>query len=82
LWVFVWGIEDLDLYRYYVFVFVVVVVVSIILGMGDRMQEREKKKKRLFNALVDEQLLLQLKELLFICLRISAEWGDWCYTIC
>jgi hypothetical protein len=44
LLVFVWGIEDLDLYRYYVFVFVVVVVVSIILGVGDRMQEREKKE--------------------------------------
>jgi hypothetical protein len=44
LWVFVWGIEDLDLYRYYVFYFViVVVVVSIIFGAGDRMQEREKK---------------------------------------
>jgi hypothetical protein len=47
LWVFVWGIEDLDLYHYCVFVFVfvvvVVVVVSIILGAGDRMQEREKK---------------------------------------
>jgi hypothetical protein len=42
LWVFVWGIEDLNLYRYYVFV-VVVVVVSVILGARDRMQEREKK---------------------------------------
>jgi hypothetical protein len=40
LWVFVWGIEDLDLYRYYVFVFVV--VVSVIFGAGDRTQEREK----------------------------------------
>jgi hypothetical protein len=39
LWVFVWGIEDLDLYC----VFVVVVVVSVILGAGDRKQEREKK---------------------------------------
>jgi hypothetical protein len=39
LWVFVWGIEDLDLYRYYVFVF----VVSVILDAGDKMQEREKK---------------------------------------
>jgi hypothetical protein len=37
LWVFVWGIEDLDLYC------VVVVVVSVILGAGDRKQEREKK---------------------------------------
>ena len=46
LWVFVWGIKDLDLYRYYVFVFVfivVVVVVSVILDAGDRMQKREKK---------------------------------------
>jgi hypothetical protein len=43
LWVFVWGIEDLDLYRYYVFVFVFVVVVSVILGTGDKTQEREKK---------------------------------------
>jgi hypothetical protein len=42
LWVFVWGIEDLDLYRYCVFVFVV--VVSVILGAGDSLQEREKKR--------------------------------------
>jgi hypothetical protein len=41
LWVFVWGIEDLDLYRYFVFV-----VVSVILGAGDSLQEREKKKKK------------------------------------
>jgi hypothetical protein len=45
LWVFVWGIENLDLYHYYifVFVFVVVIVVSVIFGTGDRMQKREKK---------------------------------------
>ena len=48
MWVFVWGIENLDLYRYYVFVFVFVVVVvvvfvSVILGARDRMQERKKK---------------------------------------
>ena len=41
LWVFVWGIEDLDLYRYFV---VVVVIVSVILGAGDSLQEREKKR--------------------------------------
>jgi hypothetical protein len=34
----------------------------------DRMQEREK---RLFNSLTDEQLLLQLKEQLFINFNIS-----------
>jgi hypothetical protein len=37
--VFVWGIEDLDLYC----VFVIVVVVFVILGAGDSLQEREKK---------------------------------------
>jgi hypothetical protein len=39
LWVFVWGIEDLDLYCVFV---VVVVVVSVIFGAGDRKQEREE----------------------------------------
>jgi hypothetical protein len=34
------------------------------------MQKREEKK-RLFNPLADEQLLLQLKELLFISFNIS-----------
>jgi hypothetical protein len=43
LWVFVWGIEDLDLYVI-MFFFVVVVVVSVILGAGDSLQEREKKR--------------------------------------
>jgi hypothetical protein len=33
--------------------------------------KKEKKKKRLFNPLADEQLLLQLKELLFISFNIS-----------
>jgi hypothetical protein len=51
LWVFVWDIEDLDLYRY--FVFVVVVVVSVILGAGDSLQEREKKN--VFYSENDEQ---------------------------
>jgi hypothetical protein len=37
LWVFVWGIEDLDRYC----VVVVVVVISVILGAGDRAEERE-----------------------------------------
>jgi hypothetical protein len=67
LWVFVWGIEDLDLYRYCVFVFV---VISVILGAGDSLQEREKN---VFNSRKDEQLLLELGELLFISFGISPE---------
>jgi nitrate/nitrite transporter NarK len=56
LWVFVWGIENLDLYRYCVFVFVVVVVVvvSVILAAGDNLQERERKKN-IFYSENDEQ---------------------------
>uniref|UniRef100_A0A2N9FPA8 Histone deacetylase domain-containing protein n=2 Tax=fabids TaxID=91835 RepID=A0A2N9FPA8_FAGSY len=47
----------------------------------DEETECKREKKRLFNALADEQLLLQLKELLFISFSISVEWGGWCYTI-
>ena len=78
LWVFVWGIEDLDLYRYCVFVFVV--VVSVILGARDSLQEREKKN--VFNSRKDEQLLLELGELLFISFGISPEWRVWWQVFC
>jgi hypothetical protein len=41
-------------------------------------REKKEKKKNLFNALADEQLLLELGELLFISFRLSAEWGGCC----
>jgi hypothetical protein len=48
---------------------------TVILGANSREKTQETKckreKKRLFNALADEQLLLELGELLFISFNIS-----------
>jgi hypothetical protein len=62
-------------------VFVVVVVVLFPLFLA-RETECKREKKILFNALADEQLLLQLKELLFISFRILPEWGVCCEVVC